>query len=368
MTLFLCGDVMLGRGIDQALPHSVDPKIYEPAVTDARDYLRLAQRMNGPFARPLSYGTVWGDAKQIWRSMKPDFKLVNLETAVTGNDEPWPRKGINYRMHPQNIDVLTTVGIDYCSLANNHVLDWEYAGLEETLRTIEGAGIAYSGAGRNLDEAGSPAILKRGDGKRVLVFAFGSGSSGVPEEWAATEDRSGLNYLAPESDRQLEAIAKRIKAAKEPGDIVVFSVHWGPNWGYAVSRGDRRFAHRLVDEAGVDIVFGHSSHHPRGIEVYKGKLVLYGAGDFLNDYEGIGGEEEFRGDLTLMYFPSVRTEDGSLEELRLFPLEMRQFRLHRASFEDTKWVCDLLNREGAHFGTKAVLNDDGSLSLDWKRE
>ena len=75
---------------------------------------------------------------------------------------------------------------------------------------------------------------------------------------------------------------------------MVASVHWGSNWGYDIPREQTVFAHRLIDEAGVDIIHGHSSHHVRAIEVYKDRLILYGCGDFLNDYEGISGYEEFR--------------------------------------------------------------------------
>jgi len=76
---------------------------------------------------------------------------------------------------------------------------------------------------------------------------------------------------------------------------VVASIHWGDNWGYEI-------AHNLIDHAGVDIIHGHSSHHAKGIEVWHGKPVIYGCGDFINDYEGIGGNEKYRSDLSLMYF------------------------------------------------------------------
>ena len=84
------------------------------------------------------------------------------------------------------------------------------------------------------------------------------------------------------------------------------SVHWGGNWGYDVPRDQRRFAHRLLD-GGVHLVHGHSSHHPRPVEVHDGKAVLYGCGDLVNDYEGIDGFEEYRGELRLVYLSYAST-------------------------------------------------------------
>ncbi|MBU1263749.1 MAG: CapA family protein, partial [Gammaproteobacteria bacterium] len=147
MTLFLCGDVMTGRGIDQVLPHPGDPVLHEGYATSALDYVALAERANGPIPRPAEFAYVWGDALAEWARVAPDLRIVNLETAVTRRDD-WQRgKGIHYRMHPANVPCLTAAGIDCCVLANNHVLDWGYAGLAETLETLRRAGLQRAGAG-----------------------------------------------------------------------------------------------------------------------------------------------------------------------------------------------------------------------------
>ena len=132
-----------------------------------------------------------------------------------------------------------------------------------------------------------------------------------------------------------------------------------------VSGKQRAFSHRLIDEAGVDIIHGHSSHHVKAIEVYKGKLILYGCGDFLNDYEGIGGHEEFRADLSLMYFAFVDPSTGRLRGMRMIPTTIRRFKIIRASRMDTLWLRDTINREGAPLGTTAILSDDNCLTLHW---
>jgi poly-gamma-glutamate capsule biosynthesis protein CapA/YwtB (metallophosphatase superfamily) len=128
----------------------------------------------------------------------------------------------------------------------------------------------------------------------VLVFAYGTLDSGIPPEWAATETRPGVQVLTDLSPATCEQIASDVRQYKHAGEIVIVSLHWGANWGYEVPDEHRAFAHRLIETAGVDIIFGHSSHHPKGIEVHRGKLILYGCGDFINDYEGIGGYEHYR--------------------------------------------------------------------------
>jgi len=364
ITLFLCGDVMTGRGIDQVLPHSVDPRLYEAYVQDARDYVRLAEKKNGPIPKPVDYAYCWGDALAVWQRIRPDLKLINLETSVTTYAQPWPEKPVQYRMHPANLPVLTAAGIDFVSLANNHTLDWGRPGLLETLQVLKEAGVPFAGAGQDLREAAKPAIL-RAKGAQVIVLAYGSETSGIPADWAATSRQAGINLLPDLSEKTVKLIAGQVKALKQPGDVVVLSLHWGSNWGYAIPDAQRSFAHWLIDRAGVDLIHGHSSHHPRGIEVYKGKLILYGAGDFINDYEGISGHEQFRDDLTLMYFPVIEPADGSLLSLIMVPMQLRKFQLHVASSADAAWLAGVLNEESGRLGSQVVLQNDGTLGLHW---
>ncbi|MFW5951156.1 MAG: CapA family protein, partial [Gemmatimonadota bacterium] len=251
--------------------------------------------------------------------------------------------------------------IDACILANNHVLDWGRAGLVETVETLTAAGIAIAGAGRNTDTASSPAVLDT-PGGRVRVHAWGLPSAGVPMSWAPEQDQPGVAVLRELDAGALRRVAASVAAAREPGDRAVVSLHWGGNWGYDVPSDQRRFAHELIDAGAADVVFGHSSHHPKGLEVYRDRLILYGAGDFLNDYEGIGGREAFRGDLTLMYFP-VLAPSGALRRLRMTPMRIRRFRLERADEEEAAWLARTLDRESRPFGARVELSGDGRLEL-----
>jgi poly-gamma-glutamate synthesis protein (capsule biosynthesis protein) len=366
ITVFMCGDVMTGRGIDQILPHPVAPRIHEPYMTSARGYVEIAEDASGPIPRPAGFDYIWGDALAMFETLKPDVKLINLETSVTTSDAYWLGKGINYRMHPANFPAVTAAGIQVCALANNHVLDWGYPGLEETLRTLHAAGVQSAGAGQSLTEAAAPATLEVPGKGRVLVFAFGDSSSGIPASWAARDDRPGVNLLPDLSDSTVDIIGEQVRVAKRNGDLVIASIHWGENWGFDIPAVQTHFAHRLVDVAGVDVIHGHSSHHVKGIEVYRGKPIIYGCGDFINDYEGIASDERYRGDLGLMYLVSMDATTGHLSALRLVPTRVRKFRVTRASPPDARWLWETLNREGRRFGTHADAGEDQSLVLRWK--
>jgi len=365
MTLFLCGDVMTGRGIDQILPHPCEPHLFEPYMRSAEGYVALAEVACGPIRRPVDFAYIWGDALSELERAGPHARIINLETAVTVAEDAWPGKGINYRMHPDNVPCLTAARIDCCVLANNHVLDWGYPGLKETLAMLRAAGIRTAGAGVDEDEAAAQAIVELDAGRRVLVFAFGHASAGVPAEWATREDRPGVNYLADLSSLTADAISRHVAASKRTGDVAVASIHWGGNWGYSIPGGHREFAHRLIDAGGINIVHGHSSHHPLGIEVYRGRLILYGCGDFLNDYEGIPGHASFRPELSLMFLPAIDPATGKLLSCGLIPMRIHGFRVNRASRDDAAWLQRRLAREGAQFGTRVGLETDGTLTLQW---
>src|SRR5215467_6347244 len=111
ISLFLCGDVMTGRGIDQVLPHPVNPILYEPYVRDAREYVELAEAAHGPIPRPVSFDYIWGDALDELECAATDFRIINFETSITTSDEACP-KDINYRMHPANTPCITSARID----------------------------------------------------------------------------------------------------------------------------------------------------------------------------------------------------------------------------------------------------------------
>ncbi|MFE1774408.1 CapA family protein [Streptomyces sp. NPDC059008] len=362
LTVFLCGDVMLGRGVDQILPHPGDPALREGYARDARDYVALAEALNGPIPRPVDFSWPWGEALGVLDEAAPAARVINLETSVTRSDAFAPGKEVHYRMNPANLPCLTAARPDVCVLANNHVLDFDRSGLRETLDTLAGGGLRTAGAGMDSDAARRPAVVPVEGGRRVLVFSFGLPSSGIPRTWAADEGRSGVAFVAAPSQAAAREWAVRVQRTKRPGDIVVASVHWGPNWSYGVSRAETAFAHTLLD-GGVDIVHGHSAHHPRGLEVHRGKLLIHGCGDFIDDYEGITGYEHYRDDLRLIYLVSVEPDTGRLHEVRITPLQAHQMRLRHISSEDSRWLRRLLDRIATGFQACAASEPGGTLTL-----
>ncbi len=363
LKLFLAGDVMTGRGIDQILPHPGKPDLHEAFVKDARRYVRLAEQQNGRIPMPVDYRYIWGDALDVWQAHKPDLRIVNLETSVTACDDHWPSKGINYRMHPRNVPCLTKAEIDCCVLANNHVMDWGYAGLDETLTTLHSAGLETAGAGRSIEQATRAVRLSVPGKGDVLVFALAHVSSGVPTAWLAGKHRGGVHLLDDLSRRSAGRITAQIAAERRPGDIVILSIHWGGNWGYHIPGEQRQFAHRLVDTGAVDIVHGHSSHHPKALECYRGKVIIYGCGDFVTDYEGIGGYERYRPSLAPMYFVTVNSHSRQVERLEIGLMRLRRFRLTKSGAPDRRWLRNKLNEFGKEFATITEGNNDMMIAV-----
>jgi poly-gamma-glutamate capsule biosynthesis protein CapA/YwtB (metallophosphatase superfamily) len=363
--LFLSGDVMTGRGIDQILPHPSPPELYESWVRSAAHYVALAEAAHGPIPSGVPLDYIWGEALAELARAKPDVRIVNLETSITLSEDYLP-KGINYRMSPENAECLRAAALDCCILANNHVLDWGRSGLLETLATLERLNIRAVGAGRNLAEARAPAVFDQHEAGRLIVFAMACTDSGVPSDWAATDTAPGVNLVSDFDDNAVGQLKRQIKEMRRDGDIIAVSIHWGANWGYQVAGAYRRFAHALIDEAAVSLVHGHSSHHPKPIEVYKDRLILYGCGDFINDYEGITGYEEYRGDLALMYFADFVPKTGTLRALEMVPLQITRFQLMHASDADAEWLCCALDRECRPFGGGVVSGGTGRLMLRWR--
>jgi poly-gamma-glutamate synthesis protein (capsule biosynthesis protein) len=300
---------------------------------------------------------VWGAALPTLDAFEPHARIVNLETAVTTSPDPWPGKDILYRTHPANVAILRAARIDCCVLANNHVFDWGEGGLRETLDVLQDAGLATAGAGRDLAEAEAPAIVDTPAG-RVIVVAFASTTSGTPIAWAAQPGRAGVAVM--DEDSGLPQAVAGIGAMRRPGDLVVASIHWGSNWGYDVTEGQRRLAHQLI-EGGVDLVHGHSSHHPRPIERHRGRLILYGCGDFITDYEGITGYEEYRPDLALAYVPTVDPATGETVTLSIAPYRVRRFQLTTPSHDEVEWLASTMTRISRSYGVRIEPTAEGLL-------
>jgi poly-gamma-glutamate capsule biosynthesis protein CapA/YwtB (metallophosphatase superfamily) len=322
ITLALIGDVMLGRRVGEALNYHMGPE--EP----------------------------WGGVMALLDAA--DLRIINLECAITDNEQPWTRtaKVFHFRTPPSAIETLRTARIDACSLANNHTLDFEEQGLLDTLEHLDAAGIRHAGAGRNQEEAVDPAILivPADHTHRVALLAF---TDNEPS-FAAGPDRPGTNYL-PVSLRPevLRRVERAVSAVREVGvDTVLFSNHWGPNMVQRPKENFRRFARAVID-LGVDIYYGHSAHVFQGVEIYHGKPILYDTGDFIDDY---AVNRELRNDWS--FFFRVSVEEGRFERLDLIPVKLSYARVDLATGGEREIILDRMEHLSAEMGTVFARRED----------
>ena len=308
---------MLGRGVDQALRYKNDPTLHESYVKDARDYLPPSVKTFVESGGYIAPRLIWENLLNEPLYQESALRIVNLETSITISSD-YAKKGINYRLHPKNVDAVEVPGFDYLNLANNHTMDYGLSGLEETMEVLED--VDYGGVGF-LEEARRPTII--GD---YVIFSIADVSSGVPSSWKATRDRQGVNLIDIRDQVQVSSYTKYIANHVVVDALVIVSIHCGSNWGWEPSQEHKSFCRSLID-AGVSLIHGHSSHHFRGIERYKNGIIFYGCGDLLNDYEIIEGHEEFFPHTVLAYF--LRYEDNQFKYVKVIPYTINNLRLER---------------------------------------
>lgn len=313
----LIGDVMLGRLVD--------------------DYLGL---IDDPCY-------VWGDAREIIE--KCDLAICNLECVIADSGSPWHEisKAFHFRSHAKNIGVLTCAGIDAVTLANNHSLDFGVTAFSDMLFSLNKARIRHAGAGESSEAAMRPAMLKAGN-TNVGLLSF---TDDMPE-WRASGDRAGIYHVPPDpSGPRWQELLEKVQQAKASSDFLIVSPHWGPNSGYDVQPIYLTWAHSLID-AGADMIFGHSGHVPRGIEIYKHRPIVYSAGDFIDDY-AISDEEP--NDVGFVY---VLELDGAIPAaLRLHPTIIENFQAQLAGPRAPR-IANKLLRLSEEFGTTGNFNPD----------
>jgi poly-gamma-glutamate synthesis protein (capsule biosynthesis protein) len=263
----------------------------------------------------------WGDVLPYLR--EADLFLVNLECALTRAREPWRDgrfKAFYFRSEPEAVETLRLGGVDFACLANNHAADFGMDGLLETIRVLDDAGIANAGAGCDAEEAFAPVRLDAA-GVRVGIVAFAD----HPEEWAAAAGQRGINYIPISTD---EAVMSRVeaalRAARQDADFVVFTIHWGPNMRSRPTAAFRDFA-RAVISAGADLFWGHSAHLVQGVEFWKGKPILYDAGDFVDDY---AVDSELRNDLSALFLITI--EPRHVVSVEAIPVAISDMRVNVA--------------------------------------
>lgn len=257
-------------------------------------------------------------------------------------------------------------------------MDFGREGLLDTVHTLKEARIAFAGAGESREEATRPAVLElprpgERDENTPVYRIHVHAASDHPEDWGS-EPRFHLIDYGPSTKARLKQL---LTSHERPApDLKVFSVHWGPNYAWQPAAEIRSMAHFLVDECGVDIIHGHSSHHVQGVETYKGKLIIYGCGDFVDDYAVSPG---YRNNLSAVWRVTLReNEDAregerrlSLKTLEVFPSKIHLFRacvLDKKEAEH-EWVVEKVRGLSMNLQTRMEegRGEDGQLVLSLGR-
>lgn len=322
MTIALTGDVMLGRLVDQYVIQNLS-------------------------VRPEA---LWGGLLPIM--LGTDCRLINLECVISSAGEEWhpTTKAFHFRARPRAVEFLQAAKIDGVALANNHVLDYGPDALLDCLMLLDQAGIKRTGAGATLNEALHPALFALPKGRVALVALTDN-----EPEWDAAVSKPGVNYASCDDRGLVEPYRSRIvqmvARAREQAEIVIVSAHVGPNWG-APSRAIQALAHELID-MGADLYWGHSNHTPQGIELYKGKAILYSTGDFVDDY---WVDKEERNDLTFLFLFEV--EGGRIARIRLHPACIEDLGVRSANDEERRFLERTMQAKCKAFGTPMAVEGE----------
>jgi poly-gamma-glutamate capsule biosynthesis protein CapA/YwtB (metallophosphatase superfamily) len=298
----LAGDTMLGRGVARELEHRAPQSLVEPELAE------------------------------ITRAA--DLFVLNLECCISERGAPVP-KVFNFRAPPNAVETLLHLGVDCVTLANNHALDFGSEALLDTFESLRQAGIAWAGAGENVEEARAPAVFQ---GVPVVAFAD------HPPGFAAGPDRPGIAY-ADVSRGVPDWLRERARGA-------FVCPHWGPNMTprplpYV------RAAARELREAGAALVAGTSAHVFHGVE----SNFLYDLGDFLDDY---AVDPVLRNDHGLLFL--VELEPDGLRRIEAVPIRLELAYTRFARGKEAEWIRRRFREACAELGTE-VLEEDGRLVI-----
>jgi len=314
----LAGDTMLGRMVSKTL---------------------LTERM--PRIGTAAYRDLWGTV--LPHLKKNDLNVVNLETTFTRSTNVVP-KVFNFKSDPNHVRALQEANIEVVSIANNHIGDFGQKGLSDTIATLDKAGILHVGAGYNKAEARAPVIVER-DGIRIGII----GATDNEPDWQATANQPGTSYF---STNQMEQLLADIKALAQQVDIVIISLQWGPNKRQRPTADYVQAAHAMVD-AGADIIHGHSAHIFQGIETYKGSLILYDTGDFIDDYAVY---PDLRNDQSFLFI--VHADSDGVQKLELIPTRIENMQVNVAQPDEARQIVKRMQKLSTEFATSVMPYDN----------
>lgn len=309
-------------------------------------------RMTNEMIDATDYAYPWGNIRSLLHAT--DLNIINLETTLT-NSTAIVRKVFNFKATPDKIETVKAGRIDVVNIANNHILDFDVTGLQETIATLDEAHIAHVGAGGSINAARKPTIITRNNIKIGII-----GYTDNEPNWRATADKPGVNYLKVGDIAQFK---QDIASLKGTVDIIIVGYHWGPNMREQPSSAHQAFAHAMID-AGVDIIHGHSAHIFQGIEIYKDKLIMYDTGDLVDDY---AVDPKLRNDLSFLFFVTI-TKNGTvaISDIKLIATQIKNMQVNHATNSDTAWSIARIQKLSQEFGTR--ITSDGTVIIPTYRQ
>lgn len=316
MLIAMLGDVMLGRLVNERL-RRVGP-----------DY-------------------PWGDTGSVLGTA--DLIIANLECVLASGGQPQAGKVFHFRSDPKNVASLRAAGIGMVSLANNHVLDYGTDAFREMLPALDAAGILHAGAGLDREAARRPAV-RRVAGIAVGLIAF---TDNQPD-WEAGRGPGVFYVPVVDSDRRVAELLALVRRTRDRVQLLVVSAHWGPNWGTGAPAEHRELGRALV-EAGADVVYGHSPHIVRGVELLRDRPIIYSAGDFVDDY---AVDPQERNDQSFIFMLDAGT--GTPRALRLYPTLISDFQARLAG-GSSRQIAERMQRLSRHLGTASRWDEAGRL-------
>jgi len=288
-TLFAGGDILLDRGVYETLR----VKGRGPDFPFAGGTAEITSRCRNcsPLGWDLPRTRRTGNAGSVREVISgADLAMANFENPAP-NRFTWHTSKTVFTADPTLIDGLVKAGIDYVSIANNHIGDAGNNGILQTIANLKKRGLRYSGAGKDLAAAQKPAILDA-NGTKVAILAYDAIAPG----YHAAKGEPGSSKLT------IKAVQAGVKAARKAGaKVVIVFPHWGVEYHYSPFQNQQRLARQIID-AGADMIIGNHAHYAAAVEVYKGKPIWYALGNFVFDQtwseptmEGITLELTFQG-------------------------------------------------------------------------